>query len=137
KRDDESLDLLDYGFSQYTTRHPVRSGQVMAKPSIHYSGGKLPLRAAHPIAVGIRRGQRLQTSVQAPDRVTGPVRRGRPLGTGIVLVDGRVAGASALLAARSIPKASTFEVIRSRALSYLALIAGVALAILLVVLVVR
>jgi serine-type D-Ala-D-Ala carboxypeptidase (penicillin-binding protein 5/6) len=137
QRDDESLDLLDYGFAQYRTRHPVRYGQVLATPSIHYSGGELPLRAAHAIAVGVRRGQRLRTSVHAPDRVSGPIRRGRRLGSVTVLVDGRVAGATALLAARSIPKASTFEVVRSHAVTYLALLALAALAILLVTLVVR
>jgi D-alanyl-D-alanine carboxypeptidase (penicillin-binding protein 5/6) len=136
-RDDESLDLLDYGFAQYATRHPVRDGQVMATPSIHYTGGELALRAAHAVAVGVRRGQRLQTDVQAPDRVSGPVPRGRRLGSVTVLVDGRVAGRAALVASRSIPAASTFDVLRSRALAYLALLAVVALAILLSVLMVR
>ena len=45
--------------------------------------------------------------------------------------------AHGLGSARSIPKASTFEVIRSHVLTYLALIGAVVLAILVVVLVVR
>jgi D-alanyl-D-alanine carboxypeptidase (penicillin-binding protein 5/6) len=137
QRDSESLDLLDYGFAQYRVRHPVRAREVIARPSIHYSGGELPLRAAHPITVGLRRGQRLQTRVHAPDRVTGPIRRGKRLGRVTIVVDGRVAGGAALLASRSIPKASTFDRLRSHALTILALIAVGALAILLIVLVVR
>ncbi len=137
QRDDESLDLLDYGFAQYRTRHPVRTGEVIANPSIRYSGGELPLRAAHPITVGVRRGQRLQTSLRAPDRVTGPIRRDKQLGRVTVVVDGRVAGSAAVLASRSIPKASTFDRLRSHAVIVLALIAVAAFAILIVVLAVR
>jgi serine-type D-Ala-D-Ala carboxypeptidase (penicillin-binding protein 5/6) len=137
QRDDESQDLLDYGFAQYRTRHAVRTAEVIASPSIRFSGGELPLRAAHSITVGVRRGQRLQTSFRAPDRVTGPIRKDKRLGTVTVVVDGRVAGTAALLASRSIPKASTFDRIRSHAVVVLALIAVAAFAILMVVLAVR
>ncbi len=137
QRDDESLDLLDFGFAKYRTRHPVRAGQVMASPSIHYSGGELPLRAAHAITVGVRRGQRLHTSVRAPDRVTGPIRKDKRLGRVTVVVDGRVAGGAALLASRSIPKASTFDRLRSHLVIVLALLAVGVFAILVVVLAVR
>lgn len=137
ERDAESLHLLDYGFAGYRVRHPVRAGEAMASPSIRYSGGELPLRAAHPVAVGLRRGQRLETSVRAPAEVTGPIRRGRRLGSVTVLVDGHLAGGAALLAARSIPKASAFDRLRSHAALIVALIALVGFAILLVVLAVR
>lgn len=130
-RDDESLELLSYGFSQYTTRHPVRPREVMARPSIRYAGGELALRAAHPVSVGLRRGQRLQTSVRAPEEVSGPIRRGARLGTATVVVDGRRAGTVALLAARPIPEASAWQKFRSRA-GVPALIAVAAFAILLV-----
>jgi D-alanyl-D-alanine carboxypeptidase (penicillin-binding protein 5/6) len=137
QRDDESIDLLDWGFDQYRVRHPVRPSEVLASPSIHYSGGELPLRAAHPITVGLRRGQRLRTDVQAPDRVTGPIPMGKRLGRVTVVLDGRPAGSAALLASRSIPKASAFDRLRSHALVWLALLAIGAFAILLVVLAVR
>ncbi len=137
QRDSESLALLDYGFDQYRSRHAVRAGESLASPSIRYSGGDLPLRAAHPITVGVRRGQGLQTRVRAPDRVTGPIRRGSRLGKVTVLVDGRVAGSAALVALRSIPKASSFDRLRSHALVVIALIAVAAFAILLVALAVH
>lgn len=137
QRDDESLELLDYGFSRYRVRRPVGVGEAMASPSIRYAGGALPLRASHPITVGVRRGQRAQTSVRAPEEVTGPIRKGRRLGRVTVVVDGRVAGAAALLASRSIPEASAFDKLRSQTWLVLALIAIAAFAILLIVLVVR
>jgi len=137
QRDEESLDLLDYGFSQYRVRRPVHAGEAIASPSIEFAGGELPLRAAHPITVGVRRGQALQTSVRAPDQVTGPVRKGKRLGRVTVVVDGRVAGAAALLASRSIPEASTLDQLRSEPWIVIALIAVGAFAILVIVLVVR
>jgi serine-type D-Ala-D-Ala carboxypeptidase (penicillin-binding protein 5/6) len=137
QRDAESLDLLDYGFSQYRVRHPVRAGEVMASPSIEYAGGELSLRATHPITVGVRRGQALQTSVRAPRQVTGPVQKGKRLGKVTVIVDGRVAGAAALRASRYISEASTFDKLRSRGWILIALIALGAFAILVIVLVVR
>jgi serine-type D-Ala-D-Ala carboxypeptidase (penicillin-binding protein 5/6) len=136
QRDTESLALLDYGFSQYRVRHPVRNRETIATPSIRYSGGELPLRAAQPITVGVRRGQSLRTSVRAPDEVTGPLPKGRRLGKVTVLLDGRPAGSSALVASRSVPEASTFDKLRSHALLVLALIAVGGFAILLLALVV-
>jgi D-alanyl-D-alanine carboxypeptidase (penicillin-binding protein 5/6) len=137
QRDSESLQLLDYGFSQYRVRHPVRPREVIASPSIRYSGGELSLRAAHPITVGVRRGERLQRTIRAPDEVTGPVRRGRRLGRVTVALDGRVAGRAALLAARSIPEASSFDKLRSHTAIVVALLALLVSAILLVALAVR
>jgi serine-type D-Ala-D-Ala carboxypeptidase (penicillin-binding protein 5/6) len=137
QRDTGSLALLDYGFSLYRTRRPVRAGDVLATPSIRYSGGELPLLASHAIPVGVRRGQRLQTAVRAPDQVTGPIRRGKRLGRVTIRIDGRIAGGASLLASRSIPEASSFEVVRSRAKATAALILVGAFAILTLVFAVR
>jgi D-alanyl-D-alanine carboxypeptidase (penicillin-binding protein 5/6) len=109
----DNLELLEYGFRQYRRRLPIHAGQDLADPSIRYSGGQLPLRAARTAAVGLRRGQRLSVDVRAPAEVKGPIRRGSVLGTATVLVDGRRAAAVPLWAARSIPAASAFD--RARA----------------------
>ncbi|MEK6277554.1 MAG: serine hydrolase [Actinomycetota bacterium] len=123
QRDSESLALLDYGFSLYGARRPVRTREVMARPSIRYAGGALPLRAAHAIPVGVRRGQHVEVGVRAPGQVTGPTRRGAALGRVLVTVDGRQAGGARLLAGRSIPKASTFDRVRGSGVSWLVLLA--------------
>ncbi len=111
-RFDGSLALLESGFSEYSRRVPVRAGQDLASPSIRYSGGDLPLQAARPLAVGVRRGQRLNVEVQAPSEVEGPIQRGARLGHVTVFVDGRPAATAALRASRSIPRASAFDRVR-------------------------
>ncbi len=108
-----NLDLLEYGFSQYRRRLPVRAGEDLADPAIRYSGGELPLRAARGVAVGLRRGQRLEVEIQAPAEVEGPIRRGAALGTAAVFVDGRRAATVPLRAGRAIGEASAFDRARS------------------------
>jgi serine-type D-Ala-D-Ala carboxypeptidase (penicillin-binding protein 5/6) len=104
-----SLELLEYGFSQYRRRRPIHAGQDLADPKIRYSGGGLPLRAAHGVTVGLRHGQRLAVRIHAPSEVEGPIRRGAPLGTATVLIDARPVAAVPLRAGRTIPEASAFD----------------------------
>jgi serine-type D-Ala-D-Ala carboxypeptidase (penicillin-binding protein 5/6) len=112
-RDLDTITLLDHGFSLYRQRRPLRAGQELATPEVRYSGGGLPLRAARGVAVGVRRGQELSVQVDAPEEVEGPLTRGRTLGSAIVYVDGRRAAEVDLVAARSLPAASTFDKARS------------------------
>jgi D-alanyl-D-alanine carboxypeptidase (penicillin-binding protein 5/6) len=109
----DNLELLEYGFSQYRRRIPVHAGQDLADPSIRYSGGELPLRAARRVAVGVRRGQRLTVEVDAPAEIEGPIRRGAGLGRATVFVDGRAAATVPLRAGRAIPEASAFDRVRA------------------------
>jgi D-alanyl-D-alanine carboxypeptidase len=109
----DNLELLEYGFSQYRQRLPIRAGQDLADPTIRYSGGELPLRAGRRVAVGLRRGQRLRVDVRAPSEVEGPIRRGAVLGRATVFVDGRPAATVVLRAGRSIPEASALDRVRS------------------------
>ena len=113
ERFDDTLQLLEYGFSGYRKRVPIHAGQTLATPSIAYSGGDLRLRAARTVAVGIRPGQRMSSSVRAPQEVTGPIRRGARLGTTIVRVDGLRAASVPLLSGREVPKASALDRVRS------------------------
>jgi serine-type D-Ala-D-Ala carboxypeptidase (penicillin-binding protein 5/6) len=109
ERFDDSLALLEWGFSQYRRRLPIRRGQDLADPEIRYSGGELPLRAARPLQAGVRRGQVLDVRVRAPQEVEGPLRRGARLGEATVFVAGRKVGSVPLLAGRSVPEASLFD----------------------------
>jgi serine-type D-Ala-D-Ala carboxypeptidase (penicillin-binding protein 5/6) len=112
-RDQETRELLEYGFALHRERRPVRAGQALAAPSIRYSGGELPLRAARGATVGVRRGQRLRVSVRAPAEVEGPIARGRRLGLANVSVDGIPVAAVPLLAGRAVPEASALDRARS------------------------
>ncbi len=113
ERFDDSLELLEWGFGQYSHRRPIRAGQDLADPEIRYSGGQLPLRAERTLVVGMRRGQHLDVRVAAPHEVEGPLRRGEKLGRVTVFVDGRRVGGVALRSGRSIPKASALDRVRA------------------------
>ncbi|HSS33595.1 MAG TPA: D-alanyl-D-alanine carboxypeptidase family protein [Solirubrobacterales bacterium] len=108
-RFDGNLELLEYGFDQYVERRPIRRGQSLAEASIKYSGGELPLRAAHGVAIGIRKGEELEVVVRAPGEVEGPIERGARLGQAVVLLEGRPVAKVPLRASRSISQASLFD----------------------------
>lgn len=112
-RDTESERLLEYGFSLYLKRVPIRAGAALAEPAVRYTGEELPLRAARTVAIGVRRGQRLRVVVRAPEEVEGPLRRGTRLGRASVLVDGLTVASVPLRAARAVPEASTWDRARS------------------------
>ena len=108
-RFDDNLKLLEYGFSLYRRRVPLRAGAVLARPSIRYAGGRLPLRAARTVAVGVRRGRRLSVAVRAPREVEGPIRRGATLGHARVYVGPRRVAVVRLRAGRAVAKASVLD----------------------------
>jgi D-alanyl-D-alanine carboxypeptidase (penicillin-binding protein 5/6) len=113
ERFDGNLALLDWGFHQYRQKRPIRRGQDLADPEIRYSGGALPLRAERTLAVGVRRGQKLEVRIAAPHEVEGPLRRGAKLGRASVFVEGRKIGSVSLRAGRAVEEASAFD--RARA----------------------
>jgi len=55
----------------------------------------------------------MSVAVRAPHEVKGPIRGGAALGTAVVRVDGLRAASVPLLAGRAVPKASTFDRVRS------------------------
>lgn len=109
----DNFELLEYGFSRYTRRLPIRRGQDLANPEIRYSGGRLPLRAERSLQVGLRRGQQIEVRIRAPREVEGPIRRGAKLGQATVLVAGREVGTVLLRAGRAVPEASLFDRLRT------------------------
>jgi D-alanyl-D-alanine carboxypeptidase (penicillin-binding protein 5/6) len=105
----DNIELLDYGFSLYKRRVPIKAGAALARPEVRYSGGELPLRAPRSVAVGLRQDQRMSVVVNAPDEVEGPIERGAALGHAGVYVDGRQTASVPLRAARSVAEASLLE----------------------------
>ena len=112
-RDLETQRLLDYGFSLYRERHPVRRGQVLSRADIRYEDGMLPLRASRSVKVGVRRDQRAIVSVRAPQEVEGPIRRGAALGSATVSVGGMRIARVPLRAAHAVEEASAIDKARS------------------------
>jgi D-alanyl-D-alanine carboxypeptidase (penicillin-binding protein 5/6) len=105
----DAFELLRWGFRQYHRGKAIKKGEEFASPAIKYSGGELPLLAARSLTVRLRKGQKAEVTVDAPAKVTGPIRRGAPLGTATVTVDGLRAGTVPLVAGRHITAASAFD----------------------------
>jgi len=105
-RDDDTLALLRYGFSRYRRETPLERGERVAAASVPNADRDLPLVAARSLRVSVRRDQRAEVSVDAPDSVLAPVKRGEQIGRATVAVEGQVIGSSPLLAGRSLVPAS-------------------------------
>jgi serine-type D-Ala-D-Ala carboxypeptidase (penicillin-binding protein 5/6) len=105
-RDAETEELLEYGFSLYSPSTPVTRGEELADPDLDYRDETLPLVAARAVEVSARDAQAVETRVKAPDELSGDIEEGERLGSVAVTVDGRPAGSSPLVAARSVDAAT-------------------------------
>ena len=105
----DALELLEWGFRQYHRRKAIKVGEELASPAIRYTGGELPLKVGRSLTVAMRKGQKVEVEVDAPSKVTGPIRRGARLGVATISVDGLRAGTVPLLAARRVPAAGFFD----------------------------
>ena len=114
-RDQETEELLTYGFSLHRHEVPVRRGETVVTAAIRWTDEELPLRAARSVAIGVRRDQRLRVSIDAPGEVEGPIRGGAVLGHATVSLDGVRVARVPLCAARSVPEASVLEKARDLA----------------------
>jgi D-alanyl-D-alanine carboxypeptidase (penicillin-binding protein 5/6) len=108
-RDTETEELLNYGFSLYKAETPVTAGEQLADPELDYRDESLPLVARNAIEVSAREGQPVETTIDAPDEVSGAVEEGEALGEVVVSVDGRVAASTPLVAANSVEAATLLD----------------------------
>jgi serine-type D-Ala-D-Ala carboxypeptidase (penicillin-binding protein 5/6) len=108
-RDAETEELLNYGFSLYRASTPVTAGEELADPELDYRDEHLPLLARNAIEVSAREGQPVETTIEAPDEISGAVEKGEPLGKAVVTVDGRVAASTPLMAANSAEAATLLD----------------------------
>jgi D-alanyl-D-alanine carboxypeptidase (penicillin-binding protein 5/6) len=106
ERDASSERLLDYGYSLYRQRHPFERDEELASAAVHYEDQPLGLLAGRGLAVAAREDQRIETDVEAPAQVEGPVAEGERLGRVTVSLDGEVVGRVPLLAAQAIAEPS-------------------------------
>jgi D-alanyl-D-alanine carboxypeptidase (penicillin-binding protein 5/6) len=102
-RDSGSLSLLRYGFARYRPRQPIRASRPVATVPVRYARPSLPLVPANDVRVWARNDQRVRVSSKTPRRVTGPIPRGRRLGTATVSVEGGATRRVVLRAGRSVP----------------------------------
>ena len=72
-RDADSLALLEYGFSLYHRENVLDRRERVASAAVADQDRTLELVAAEPVAVEVRKGQSVETDVDAPREVEGPI----------------------------------------------------------------
>jgi D-alanyl-D-alanine carboxypeptidase (penicillin-binding protein 5/6) len=106
-RDANTMALLDYGFSEFRTFTPVVSGDVLARLAVRYrTGARADVVASRTFTRALARHTHVRVLVQAPRRLTGPLRRHADIGTAVVLANGRSIARIPLLLARALPAVS-------------------------------
>jgi D-alanyl-D-alanine carboxypeptidase (penicillin-binding protein 5/6) len=101
-RDQDTLELLRYGFSLYRREQPIRSGKTLAHVRVENGERGLALVATRALGATLRKGQRLRVVVHAPDSVAAPVHRGERIGRATVTVDGDPVGRVPLVSGYSV-----------------------------------
>lgn len=101
-RDAATVELMDYGFSLYEKRVPVRPGKPVARVPIRFEDEDLPVSARFAVRIGVRAGESLTVSLDLPEKVEGPITRGEQLGTATVRLDGDQIRRVPLIAGRDV-----------------------------------
>jgi D-alanyl-D-alanine carboxypeptidase (penicillin-binding protein 5/6) len=108
-RDAATMALLDYGFSLYHQRKPVKKGERLASLAIQDREVRVPLAASKSVQLTVRKGQDVETKVAAAPVAKGPVSAGERFGTVTLTVDGKPEAKVPLVATQSAAAASLTE----------------------------
>ena len=108
-RDSQTVRLMDYGFSLYEKRVPIRTGRPVERIPVRFEDRDLRVVSPRSVRVGVRQGDDLTVAVDLPEEVEGPIRRGRRLGTATVSLGGDEIGRVPLLADRAVAEPGLVE----------------------------
>jgi D-alanyl-D-alanine carboxypeptidase (penicillin-binding protein 5/6) len=106
-RDAESLELLRYGLGLFMRVRALRRGAQLASVDVEHRDQDAELTTPRTVALTIRRGERVERRVDAPEELEGPLPAGRRVGTVEVVYRGRVVRRAPLVTAKAVPEAST------------------------------
>jgi serine-type D-Ala-D-Ala carboxypeptidase (penicillin-binding protein 5/6) len=126
-RDENTLELLRWGLSQFHRVRVVDARRPLARADIEYHDERAALVPRRSEIVLVREGERIGRRVRAPDELEGPLPAGERVGSVTVLVDGRAVGRIALVTAAEVPGAGTLRVLTSVVGVPLTLLAAVAI----------
>jgi D-alanyl-D-alanine carboxypeptidase (penicillin-binding protein 5/6) len=79
-RNADTLALLRWGLEQFHRVRVLRRGRVLARVDVNYRDEDAELGAAHPVSLVVRRDERVDTVLQAPDEIDGPLAKGERVG---------------------------------------------------------
>jgi D-alanyl-D-alanine carboxypeptidase (penicillin-binding protein 5/6) len=101
-RDAETVELMDFGFSLYDKRVPIRTGRPVTRVPVRYEDQDLPLVSPRAVRVGVREGEDLTVSLDVPAEVEGPIERGQLIGRATVVLEGETLATVPLRAGRPV-----------------------------------
>ncbi|MEL7632372.1 MULTISPECIES: D-alanyl-D-alanine carboxypeptidase family protein [Sporomusa] len=111
---DDSIKLLDYGFSKLTQLPVVRKDDILKTVKITEGKvGKVKLMATDDIILPVADNEfdKFTTVIDAPDKVAAPVAAGQKLGTVTVMYDNVAVASTELVADRTVERKSFFKLI--------------------------
>lgn len=104
-RDENTLDLLDYGFSNFHQVTPVDAGAVVARPTVKDRPGvRVPVIAATSFTRVLPKDAVVRTRVEVPSQLAAPLKRHAVVGKIVVTSNGTtVATIPVLVTRRLVP----------------------------------
>jgi len=108
-RNSETVRLLDWGFSLYEKKVPVKVGRPVATIPVRYEDQGLPVLSRRRVRIGIREGERLSVATDLPTEVEGPLLAGKELGFATVSLDGKPFARVPLFAGRTIEEPTVVD----------------------------
>ena len=137
-RDTESLALLRYGLDQFRRVQPLEQSKPVATAAVKYFDERASLVPESGALVVTRRGQRVRTSVDAPEELEGALPAGRAVGRITVLRGDQVVRRVRLVTAAEVPGAGPLRVVvGTLGIALVPLLGAVALLVVALVVVVR
>jgi serine-type D-Ala-D-Ala carboxypeptidase (penicillin-binding protein 5/6) len=108
-RDENTLTLLDYGYSNFRRETPIRAGAVLARPTIRDRPGKRAVVIApRTFTRVLPRSTRVRVRVDVPHQLAGPLAKDAVVGTVVVMDGRRPVAREPLLLAQALPAVSAF-----------------------------
>ena len=112
-RDADTLALLRYGLEHFRRVRVLSPGRVVARTGVEHRDERARLVPARRVALTLRRGQRVERRVDAPEELEGPLRAGKVVGAVTVLRDGRPVRRVALVTADEVEGAGALRALTS------------------------
>ncbi len=79
-RDADTLALLRWGLEQFHRVRVVRPGKSLAEIDVDYQDDDAAVGAAQPVTLVLRRGEKAEPVLDAPDELEGPLAKGERVG---------------------------------------------------------
>ena len=137
-RDTESLALLRYGLAQFRRVQPLENSKPVASAAVKYFDERASLVPESDALVVTRRGQRVRTSVDAPEELEGELPAGHAVGRITVLRGDHVVRRVRLVTASEVPGAGPLRVVvGTLGIALVPLLAALALLVVALVVVIR